>query len=60
MKEGKRKEEGKEWNRTWSTPESINVVWHVGNWVGVRESKRQKKQNEREKQGKTISNKQAN
>ena len=51
MKEGKRKQEGEEWNRIWSRPESRNVVWHVGNKVGVRESKRQKKQNERVETG---------
>ena len=46
-RKGREREKGKEWNRTWSRPESRNVVWHFGNEVGVRESKRQKKQNER-------------
>ena len=46
-RKGRESKKGKEGNRTWSRPESRNVVWHFGNEVGVRESKRQKKQNER-------------
>ena len=58
-RKGREREKGKEWNRTWSRPESRNIVWHVGNEIGIRESKRQKKQNERVETGKKISNRQS-
>lgn len=58
-RKGREREKGKEWNRTWSRPESRNIVWHVGNEVGIRESKRQKKQNEGVKTREKISNRQS-
>ena len=58
-RKGRESEKGKEGNRTWSRPESRNVVWHFGNEVGVRESKRQKKQNEGVKTREKIFNRQS-